>query len=87
MANSGTTNRTTRDVQKPTVPPKCLLPILAWPVVCAVLGIVLWTMTLTKLGEEKAALEQNALKDASTLATAYAHQLTRVNEQLDQVTL
>lgn len=87
MTTSSTRKHIVRDIQKLALLPKRLLPILAWPIVCAFLGILLWSVTLAKLGEEKAALHKDALKDASTLAKAYANQLSRAIGQVDQITL
>jgi diguanylate cyclase (GGDEF)-like protein len=61
--------------------------ILAWPVVCILLIALLWTLTLSKLGNDRAALKQNAFKHASSLSKAYAEQLARSVEQVDQITL
>jgi diguanylate cyclase (GGDEF)-like protein len=61
--------------------------VLIWPIVCCVLAALLWLAMLSQLDTEKKAVEQRALQDASVLAKAYAHHLTRTLEQVDQVTL
>jgi diguanylate cyclase (GGDEF)-like protein len=61
--------------------------ILAWPLICILLIALLWTLTLSKLANERAVLKQNAFKHASSLSRAYAEQLARSVEQIDQITL
>jgi diguanylate cyclase (GGDEF)-like protein len=64
-----------------------LRAILAWPVICLLIGTSLWVLTLSRLNDGKAALNESAFKQASALSEAYAQQLSRSIEQLDQITL
>ncbi|RJG07926.1 EAL domain-containing protein [Noviherbaspirillum cavernae] len=47
----------------------------------------MWALTLSKLSRDRAALTDNAIRQASSLSKTYAEQLTRSLEQIDQVTL
>lgn len=49
--------------------------------------ILLWTATLSKLKQDRHALEQRKIREAASLSKTYADQLTRSVEQIDQVTL
>ncbi|MEN3294575.1 MAG: hypothetical protein V7642_3828 [Burkholderiales bacterium] len=60
---------------------------VAWPVVCSLLAALLWGLTLSKLDNDRAAIQQNAFRHAASLSKAYAEQLTRSVEQIDQITL
>jgi diguanylate cyclase (GGDEF)-like protein len=64
-----------------------LARILAGPLLCAALGILLWWATLSKLADDRRALEQNAMKSVASLAGAYAQFLTRTIEQMDQIAM
>lgn len=60
-----------------------IIGALGWIVSsCLLWGAILW-----KLGIERATLERDALRDVSSLSNAYADQLLRAVEQLDQITL
>jgi diguanylate cyclase (GGDEF)-like protein len=48
---------------------------------------LLWGLTLWKVANERAVLERNALREVSSLSNAYADQLLRSVEQLNQITL
>jgi diguanylate cyclase (GGDEF)-like protein len=52
-----------------------------------VLGCLVWVLTWAKLKEEKAKTSAYAFREASSLSKAYATQLTRSVEQIDQITL
>jgi diguanylate cyclase (GGDEF)-like protein len=64
-----------------------LRSVLLWPFACLLLGSVIWVLTLSKLDNEKKVLETNALRGATSLSKAYADQLARTVEQIDQITL
>jgi diguanylate cyclase (GGDEF)-like protein len=59
----------------------------AWLLVCVLLGSLLWGLTLSKLDRDQAALKENAFRRASSLSKAYAEQLLRSVQQIDQITL
>jgi diguanylate cyclase (GGDEF)-like protein len=61
--------------------------ILVWPLGGLLLAAILWGILFSRLHDEKQALERQALNNASSLARAYAQQLTRAMEQVDQATL
>ncbi len=61
--------------------------ILIWPSLCMLAGLLLWGLIHIKLKDERAALEQGALKHAASLSQAYAEQISRTLEQIDQITL
>jgi diguanylate cyclase (GGDEF)-like protein/PAS domain S-box-containing protein len=66
---------------------KNLHVLFTWPVICGLLGFVMWSVVLSEINEEKAIAEENIYKHAAALSTAYAEQLARSIEQLDQITL
>ncbi|OGB23673.1 MAG: hypothetical protein A3I66_24405 [Burkholderiales bacterium RIFCSPLOWO2_02_FULL_57_36] len=61
--------------------------VFAWPVICGLLGILMWSIALSELREERDAAENSTYKHAASLSKAYAEQLARSIEQLDQITL
>lgn len=61
--------------------------ILIWPSLCMLAGLLLWGLIHVKLSDERATLERDALKHAASLSQAYAEQISRTVEQIDQVTL
>ncbi|MBK4736269.1 bifunctional diguanylate cyclase/phosphodiesterase [Noviherbaspirillum pedocola] len=71
----------------PQFPVKSLAKILAGPLCCLALVILLWWGTLSRLAEERHTLESNALKSVASLSGAYAQFLTRTIEQMDQIAM
>lgn len=61
--------------------------IAVWPLLCLLLGILLWVSVLAKLAEDQRIAERNAMQEARTLATAYAQYLTRAVEQIDHLSI
>ena len=61
-------------------------PIILWPVLALLLAILLWSAMYSKLASDKKQLEENALKQATSISKAYAQYLTRTIEQLDLLT-
>ena len=61
--------------------------VAAWPILCLLLGILLWGVILSKSADDRRDEEKAALQEARTLATAYAQYLTRAVEQIDHLTL
>ena len=61
--------------------------ILIWPSLCMLAGLLMWGLIHVKLSEERSALERGALQHATSLSQAYAEQISRTVEQIDQVTL
>lgn len=80
-------NRLARDLRQYAFLRTSLHTIFLCPFVCIFLGGLVWGITLGKLNHEYAAQHRNALKEASSLSNAYAEQLSRSLEQLDQITL
>lgn len=60
--------------------------ILLWPLICIVLGAFVWGIALVKIGNDKAEVEKNTLREAAQLSKAYAAQLSRSIDQIDQIT-
>ena len=65
----------------------CMHIILIWPSMCVLAGLLMWGLIHTKLADERAVLEREALKHAASLSQAYAEQIARTVEQIDQITL
>jgi signal transduction histidine kinase len=66
---------------------KPLWPLwLLWPITAMVLGVLLWSMTFSKIASEQADLDQETLREASGFVVIYARRLTHVIEQADQTT-
>lgn len=61
--------------------------IAAWPVIALLLACLLWILTLTALDREHERVRRDAMKQAASLSRAYAQQLQRTVEIMDQVTL
>ena len=61
--------------------------ILIWPSLSVLAGLLMWGLIQIKLDDEHAVLERGALKHAASLSQAYAEQISRTVEQIDQVTL
>jgi diguanylate cyclase (GGDEF)-like protein len=55
--------------------------------VCVLLAALLWGLSFSGLEKDSALLEENIAGQASALSKAYAEQLTRSVEQIDQITL
>jgi hypothetical protein len=66
---------------------KYLFPTLAWPATALLLASLLWALTLSALDREYDEVRQSAMKQAASLARAYAQQLRHSVENLDRVTL
>jgi diguanylate cyclase (GGDEF)-like protein len=82
-----TVNRLTRKVLTAGFLSQRTRILLAWPLACLVLGCLVWGMTFAKLREEKAKTRAYAYHEASSLSKAYAAQLARTVDQIDQITL
>jgi len=63
------------------------LQIIAWPILCIILGAVLWYWTISKIDADASAVEKKALRDASALCHDYAKLLSKLLEQANQITL
>lgn len=64
-----------------------LRQLLAWPLAALLGATMAWTLTDARADRERAALLDIGMTDASALAAAYAQQLQRSVEQIDQLTL
>jgi diguanylate cyclase (GGDEF)-like protein/PAS domain S-box-containing protein len=64
-----------------------LVYIFFWPLLFLILIALLWFATYTKIRAEKEEAEKTALRNASSLAIAYAQDLRLMVEQIDQLTL
>ena len=61
--------------------------ILVWPLAALLLTAIVWSMTFSKLGDARQTLRSNGAAHAVALSGAYAEQLSRSLEQIDQITL
>jgi diguanylate cyclase (GGDEF)-like protein len=61
--------------------------ILLWPAACLLLALVVWGITLSKIGMDREEAEKNAYTLAVSLSDAYSEQLARTVEQIDALTL
>ena len=64
-----------------------LRQLLAWPLAALLLAALVWTLTDARAERERAALLDAGVTEAGALAAAYAQQLQRSVEQIDQLTL
>ncbi|WP_034297176.1 EAL domain-containing protein [Herbaspirillum sp. RV1423] len=64
-----------------------VLSILAWPLGCLVLAVIMWSLLLSRLGERETEIGKAALREASAQSKSYAEQLARAVSQIDQITL
>lgn len=64
-----------------------LRQVFAWPIVCLLLGVLVWAFAISYAASERERIASLALDDAATLAASYAGQLARTVEQIDQTTL
>ncbi len=87
MTNKREDNGVSSPFRKLTFPRGSLLSLLAWPLLCLGLGILLWTAMFAKLDEDRFAIERRASKEARALSHAYAKYVARAVEQIDQLTL
>lgn len=74
-------------IRKPDFLKQNIISIAVWPVLCLLLGIIMWVSILAKSAEDRRSEERSAMQEARTLATAYAQYLTRSVEQIDHLTL
>ena len=58
-----------------------------WPIACFIVGALIWLTLQAQLETDRTALAKDALQDATALTRAYAQDLTRSIEQVDQITL
>jgi len=64
-----------------------LRQVVVWPLLCLLVVILIWGFALSYSASEKARIGGQALENAASLSAAYAEQLARTVEQLDQTTL
>lgn len=87
MARHSVRRRVTREMLELGFLRASMHNILLWPSLCILAGLLMWGLIHSKLSEDKAAIEAAALKQATSLSMAYAEQLTRTIEHIDQITL
>ena len=61
--------------------------ILAWPAVALLLVCVLWALILSAIERDREAVREAAVRQAASMSRAYAAQLKRTVEHIDQLTL
>ncbi|WP_151633549.1 bifunctional diguanylate cyclase/phosphodiesterase [Noviherbaspirillum aerium] len=61
--------------------------IIGWPVACMALAAAVWMLSLSRVQAEKDNSREQAFRDARSLASSYAEQLSRSADHLDQITL
>ncbi|MBC7861011.1 MAG: hypothetical protein H7Z39_19995, partial [Burkholderiaceae bacterium] len=62
-----------------------LLPILAWPLICLGVALLLWTVVVSKLNTDKDFVERNALSQAAALSRAVGKGLSLSISHVDEV--
>jgi diguanylate cyclase (GGDEF)-like protein len=87
MAHDIIGKRVAREMHKRGYLRPGLYLILIWPLVCLGLGLLLWGLTLSNLSNDREQITEHTAEHASSLSKAYAAQLERSVEQIDQVTL
>jgi diguanylate cyclase (GGDEF)-like protein len=87
MAHDITGNRFTGALRKHGFLRESLYLILIWPLVCLGLGLLLCGLTQSNLSHERQHVKERTARQASSLSKAYAAQLERSVEQIDQITL
>jgi diguanylate cyclase (GGDEF)-like protein len=66
--------------------PDCLWSVVGWPLLCILVGAIMWSAVLSRLADGKQALKQAAFREVASLAKSYAAQLSREVGRLDQIT-
>ncbi|SMP63987.1 diguanylate cyclase (GGDEF) domain-containing protein [Noviherbaspirillum suwonense] len=62
-------------------------PLLFWPLLCLVLGLLMWGAVLIKARSDLELVGGTAVKDAASYAEAYEHYVARSLSQIDQITM
>ncbi len=86
MTDRSLNKRLSREFQKLAFLRGSIRSILLWPLICIFLVAVVWGITLVKIGNDKAEVERNALREAAQLSKSYVAQLSRSVDQIDQIT-
>jgi len=60
--------------------------ICAWPVLCVLIGALLWGLLVSLLSSHRERLERDARTDAEMLAATYARQIAHTIGELDHIT-
>ncbi|MEB0014171.1 EAL domain-containing protein [Glaciimonas sp. Cout2] len=63
-----------------------LRTILLWPIIGLLLAVAIWSLTSSHIEKEKQTLLKNGTADVALLSGAYAEQVARPLEQIDQIT-
>jgi diguanylate cyclase (GGDEF)-like protein len=93
MASSSITSTLARAVNKLRFgfllqlrfPPRHILQILAWPLICLGVALLLWAVVVSKLNTDKDFLERNALSHAAALSRALGKGLSLSILDMDEV--
>ena len=59
--------------------------LILFPAIALIMNVVLWSVISSRLENDRAQLEAQALKQATSISRTYAQYLTRTVEQLDQL--
>lgn len=86
MTDRSLNKRLSREFQRLAFLRGSIRSILLWPLICILLGASVWAIALVKIGDDKAEVEKNTLREAAQLSKAYAGQLSRCVDQVDQIT-
>jgi diguanylate cyclase (GGDEF)-like protein len=62
-------------------------PLLIWPTVAAMLGVILWMVVLSGLRADRETVRNDAYQKAISRTSAYSQQIARTIQQIDQTTL
>src|SRR5207247_6588601 len=86
MTETSLGKRLSRELQRLAFLRGSIRVILLWPLVCILLGVLSWGATLVIIQSDRAEVEKNALREVAHLSKAYAEQLSRSVDQIDQIT-
>ena len=75
-----------RELQKLAFLRGSIRVILVWLLLCMVMIAAVWTITLTRIRNDKAEVERDAQRQAAHLSSTYAGQLSRSIDHIDQIT-
>ena len=86
MTDRSLNKRLSREFQRLAFLRGSIRSILLWPLICMLLVAFVWGIALVKIGNDKAEVERNTFREAAQLSKAYAEQLSRCVDQIDQIT-
>ena len=61
--------------------------VIVWPLICIVLIVLVWYITLVKIDTDRVAIEKNALNESLSFSHAYTSYLSQRLEAIEQIIL